>query len=283
MRTPRRTKNPYELSDYAQALSGVVQLPVPVLGVPLNWRQVCAWNPAERVVPVPCVVCVEVEQDQGFSSTNQWQFQRGEPYYFVGPRFGNGLVNGDWNQGINQGAIRLRYGAEGMQRVRIMDLKSGNFQLPPVQNVEVSVDVYPGQEPLLPQWPVTVRACIVPCESHPNPTEPTYTGVQLPNVADVAHTAQWAHPPGARGFRWWYGGDVLVTAVLTGQALTEAPPVHPGTKFFDTTAAPTVFDAPTGIDYLTLPAAQTGLPIVTFGVTAVGTLSELGAQCVLAL
>lgn len=280
-REPRVAHNDLVISDQGQALSGVLQIPPPGTAPGLNWQQLCAWAPQDRVVPVPCVVSIDVEQDQGFSPVNTQKFQRAEPFYMVAPRFGATVTNGNWNDGVNQGALRFRYGAEGFQRERVFDLKSGVYQLPPVQNIEVSVDVYVGAEPLLPQWPVTVRGCIAPCESYPNPTDPTFTG--LWRVGDLApFTVQWVMPPGARGWRWWYGGLQEIEAFFYGPTDAEAPPIHPGVKFFTIAGAgPTGFDMPPGIDFLVMPTTS-GLPILTMEVAS-GTPDEIGMQCVLGL
>lgn len=170
---------------------------------PASAQQIVRWNAVDQY-PSPLTAIVDVRSSAGSTPSNP----------FAAPAHLIAQGDGQVASGALQGVLRFTYGAGAAQRVIELDLKSGNFQLPPCTTCTVEAFLY-GNGPGSAQ----VSAALVPGR-HENPTRPTNTvrTVALAPAAEVTLKV----PFGARWAALYAGTPTQIAAGQPSALLSQA-------------------------------------------------------------
>lgn len=194
---PRATQQqPYSFGDIgSQQLYGrfeATNLAGATLPTAVPYSLVAQWvspNLVDQPDPVPVILGVEMGEVKSSGVVKEWAAE-------VSPD--STLVGDDFDDGINQGHLLVEYGAYGQAKRRIIDIRSGLYQLPPCHSVRVSVKQY-NQTAAATSRTFRGTAGLAPGVLA-NPSVPTYSGTRA--VAANTVSLQFDLPLGGRFVRF---------------------------------------------------------------------------------
>lgn len=199
-----------------QVYSAIKDLPNLATGVaPGQWQAACEWQGTPEC-PVPVVITVDTTTSQSIDDSVELQ-----QAYLVSP----GTLTTNWTVFRRQGAIRVTYGMGQVTRRRIIDIRPGQYQLPPCNSVRLEYRVYNRSSLSNVGLPdVKLQLAIAPGTTTPTPAMPTVSGF----AATTAPTPITMIFPSVRGqYAFRVGVEMTTLTVTADQQLTVNNGVHP--------------------------------------------------------